>query len=464
MKYLTNKGILQACLVSISMVGFVSEMIASEKKMFEEVVESDLIVGRDTLLPSAWSYDECLERAVATNTDIRQTLLSILQADEDVASAKDAWLPSVDFSTNHGYTNYPVPGKGAKGNIYNSNYGVNASWTVWEGNARKYRLESAKLVRQQQQLAGEEIVKDLQLGILQAYLNILYSEEAINIASKTLEVSTSQTERMRKLVESGRESKVDLAQIESQMAQDQYNLIRAESDLATNKMNLKKLLVLGLDYDLNVVHVDFPDSEVTAPLLPMGETYLTATRWLPGLKSNTLSAEIYANDVKIAQANSAPNIALQGGVGTGYTTGGRDWGYQMGHGLNENIGLSLSLPIYDGNKTKRAVAKARLASMEADISREQLLNDLSQTIESLYIDAQNAQAKYKSGIVQLEAMEETARLVDRQFELGLVNPLELLTAHNNLLNARLEQLQNKYMAILASKTIGFYATQKVSLP
>ncbi len=464
MKYLTNKGILQACLVSISMAGFVSEMIASEKKMFEEVVESDLIVGRDTLLPSAWSYDECLERAVATNTDIRQTLLSILQADEDVASAKDAWLPSVDFSTNHGYTNYPVPGKGAKGNIYNSNYGVNASWTVWEGNARKYRLESAKLVRRQQQLAGEEIVKDLQLGILQAYLNILYSEEAINIASKTLEVSTSQTERMRKLVESGRESKVDLAQIESQMAQDQYNLIRAESDLATNKMNLKKLLVLGLDYDLNVVHVDFPDSEVTAPLLPMGETYLAATRWLPGLKSNTLSAEIYANDVKIAQANSAPNIALQGGVGTGYTTGGRDWGYQMGHGLNENIGLSLSLPIYDGNKTKRAVAKAKLASMEADISREQLLNDLSQTIESLYIDAQNAQAKYKSGIVQLEAMEETARLVDRQFELGLVNPLELLTAHNNLLNARLEQLQNKYMAILASKTIGFYATQKVSFP
>ena len=168
--------------------------------------------------------------------------------------------------------------------------------------------------------------------------------------------------------------------------------------------------------------------------------------------------------MKIAKATSAPNISLQGGIGTGYTTGGRDWGYQMGHGLNENIGVSLSIPVYDGNKTKRAVAKARLASMEAEISRDQILNDLAQTIESLYIDAANARAKYNSGIVQLEAMDETSRLVDRQFELGLVNPLELLTAHNNLLNARLEQLQNKYMAILSAKTIEFYATRQVSLP
>ena len=69
-----------------------------------------------------------------------------------------------------------------------------------------------------------------------------------------------------------------------------------------------------------------------------------------------------------------------------------------------------------------------------------------------------------SGQTQLEATGLTADLVNRQFELGLVNPLELLTAHNNLLNARLEMLQNKYMAILANKTITYYATTQISLP
>ena len=269
---------------------------------------------------------------------------------------------------------------------------------------------------------------------------------------------------MRRLVESGRQSKVDLAQIESQMAQDQYNLVQAEGNLSTNKMTLKKLLSLGLEYDIKITSLSFDDEDVTAPLLPMLQTYELAQLWLPDLKENEVSKEIYSNDVDIARATSSPNVSLQGGLASGYTTGGKDWGYQMGHRFNDNINLALSIPIYDGNKKKRAVAKAKLAALEADISREQLLNELSQIVENLYIQSDNARAKFISGKAQLEAMQETSRLVDRQFELGLVNPLELLTAHNNLLNARLEQLQNKYMAILASKTIHFYATQEVSMP
>jgi outer membrane protein TolC len=65
--------------------------------------------------------------------------------------------------------------------------------------------------------------------------------------------------------------------------------------------------------------------------------------------------------------------------------------------------------------------------------------------------------------VQLESAELTSELVNRQFELGDVNAVELLTAHNNLLNARLELLQSKYMAILSNKTIQYYATQSVNI-
>ena len=52
-------------------------------------------------------------------------------------------------------------------NTYGSSYGINANWTVWEGNVRKYRLESSKILQRQQALAGEDVVKTLKLGILQ---------------------------------------------------------------------------------------------------------------------------------------------------------------------------------------------------------------------------------------------------------------------------------------------------------
>ena len=411
-----------------------------------------------------WTYERCVAHAVENSTEIRRNILATLQADESVGSAKDAWLPSVGFSTSHNFANYPSREQGAKNNLYNSSYGINAAWTVWEGNVRKHRLQSAKLLRQQQELTGEDLIKNLKLNILQAYLDILYAKEAVEIAQKTLEVSSSQTERARRLMESGRTSKVDYAQIESQNAQDIYNVEQSLANLSSARMNLKKLLMLGLNDSIETADITFPDTEVLTPLPSRQTVYDFAASWLPGFKSNELNKEIYANDIKIAKAGYMPSITLQGGVSTGYNNGGDGWGTQMRHGFNENVGVTLSVPIYDGNATNRAVAKAKLAAMDYDITRDELYEDLSRTIENLYIEARNARAKYNAGITRLEATELTATLVDRQFELGLVNPLELLTAHNNLLNARLEQLQNKYMAILANKTINYYATTEVSLP
>ncbi|MDE6291536.1 MAG: TolC family protein [Muribaculaceae bacterium] len=410
-----------------------------------------------------WTFDDCVEWATSNNTAIRRTMLNIQTARQDYLSAKDAWLPTVGFTTNQNLTNYPSPVAGRNGNSYGSTYNIGVSWTAWEGNVRKYRQESAKILERQQALSGDDVIKTLKLGILESYLNIMYAAEAVSIAQQTLEVSTAQAERTLRLTEAGKSSQVDYAKMESQRAQDTYNLTQAKSNYESSKMALKKILELGIDYELQVADVTFPDSDVIAPLPDPLDVYNIAASWLPTIKSNELSKEIYANDIKIAKAGKLPNIALQGGLSTGYNSGGSGWTSQMGHNFNENIGLSLSVPIFDGNSTKRAVAKAHIAEQEYDIAKKELLDNLSQTIESLYIDATNAQARYNAGISQLNAMKLTDDLVNRQFELGYVNPLELLTAHNNLLNARLELLQSKYMAILAEKTINYYATQDVEI-
>lgn len=424
----------------------------------------EVIAPPPSATPEVWTFDDCLSWALANNTDMRRTMLNILTARQDVLSAKDAWLPTVDFSTSQNFTNYPSPESNRNSNTYGSSYNIGASWTVWDGNVRKYRTESARLFEQQQALAGDDVAKTLKLSVLEAYLNIMYAEEAVTIAEQTLEVSTSQAQRALKLSEAGRMSRVEYAQLESQRAQDAYNLTQAQSSFESARLALKKILTLSLDYDLRVAQVNFPDNEVLAPLPDRLDVYDMAASWLPELRSNELSKEIYSNDVKIAKAGYLPSISLQGGLGTGYSSGSNSgWASSMGHNFNENVGLTLRVPIFDGNATKRAVAKARLSEMEYDLNRKALLDNLSQTIESLYIDATNSRAKYEAGLARLEAVELTDSLVNRQFELGYVNPLDLLTAHNNLLNSRLELLQCKYMAILTGKTINFYATQEMNM-
>lgn len=416
-------------------------------------------------LPEIWTYDDCVKWAIANNIDIRSTMLSVLEAEENIGFAKDAYLPYIGFSTNQSFTNYPSPSFGQSKNSYNSSYNINVSWTIWEGNARKYRLEANKLAKLQQYLYGDDIVKNLRLGILQAYLNILYSAETVDIAKKSLEVSSAQAERTKRLMETGKTSRVDYAQIESQKAQDEYNLVQAQSSYASAKVALKNLLNLGLDYDLKIKEESFPDSMVNELLPSKTEIFNIAVNWLPQFKSNELSKSIYDYNIKIARSTYFPSISLNGGLGSGYNSSGSfSWGTQIKNFFNENVGVSFSVPIYDGNATRRAVNIAKLQALEYDLNKIQLQNELSQTIENLYIENDNAKAKYLSGLTQLEATTLSADLVDRQFELGLVNPLELLTAHNNLLNARLELLQSKYMAILSNKTINFYATTQISIP
>lgn len=419
----------------------------------------------ETNQQTVWSYYDCVEWAKAHNVDLRKLQLEVSQSEVDVKSAKDAWLPTVDFSMNHGYSNYPSPQEGQKSNSYSSSYGINAGWTIWDGNKRKYQIESSEILLQERELAAESQIDDLEIGILQAYLNILYNKEAIEIAKQTLEVSTFQAERTKKLTDSGRLSKVEYAQIESQRAQDVYSVVQAESSYASAKMNLKKILELGLSDDLSIAELEFSDDLVMVALPGKEEVYKYACSWNPQIKSNDLNATVLENDIKVAKAGYLPKIGLTAGVGTGYGTNVKGgWGTQMENSLNENIGISFSIPIFDGNSTKRSVAKARLSSLEGELTDEQLRNELSQTIENLYIEARSSQAKYISGLKQVESAELTAELVDRQFDLGLVNPLELLTAHNDLLNARLSLLQSKYMAILSIKMIEFYATQTITLP
>lgn len=416
-------------------------------------------------MPKIWSFQDCIDWAIANNIDIRRTMLSILESDESISQAKDAYLPSFNFSTSHSMGNYPFPQAGQNSTSYNSSYSLNGSWTIWEGNIRKYRLESSKLIKEQQRLAGEDVVKNLELGILQAYLNIMYAAEAVEIAKQSLEVSTAQAVRAKRLMENGKTSKVDYMQFESQKAQDEYTLTQAKNSYLSSKVTLKNILNLGLDYDLEIQEINFDNSSVTSPLPAKTTVFNLAAAWLPQFRSNELNKSIYEYNLKIAKAGYLPSVAMSAGIGTGYNSGNYGgWGSQMKNFLNDNVGISLSIPIWDGNSTKRQIAIAKLQALQYDLNKTDLYNELSQTIENLFIESENARARYSTGLAQLEATTLTSQLTDRQFELGYVNPLELLTAHNNLLNARLELLQSKFMAILANKTIDYYTTTSVSLP
>lgn len=415
-------------------------------------------------LPKNWTYEECVAYAKSHNISLQQSVLTKQSGSYDLEAAKAQWFPTLDFSTSQGFVNYPRPADGITKNSYTGQYGLNAGWTIYNGGKRENTIKQQELTEEVNSLAVEEIHNNLETEILVCYLQILYARDAIDIAKKTCEVSKAQKERAEQLMNAGKMSKVDYIQLESQYLTDEYNVVTAEGTYNTQKLALKKLLELGIDVDMELPGLEFDETQVLQPLPDKVTVYNTAIAWLPDVKSLSVEGDISDINVKIAKAGYAPTISLNGSVGTSNGSGtGYSFGNQLLNGLNEQIGVTLSIPILDNKTNKTNVAKAKIEKMNTTLNYQSKLNDIAQTIESYYIEAQNAQAKYVSGKKQLQSAELTDELTNEQFKLGMVNTLDLLSSHNTLLSARQELLQSKYMAILNIKMLDFYQNKGITL-
>ena len=423
-----------------------------------------------TLIPSlfliaraeTWNYDTCVEYARAHSIDLQKARLSEISSGYDLEEAKAQWEPTLDFATSHGFTNTPW-GSGDR-NMYNSSYGLNAGWTVWNGGARESSIRQSRIKTEIDRLNTGDIFRTLETDLLKVYINILYAREAIGIYEEAVKLSRAQADRARQLMEAGKLSKVDYAQLNSQYEQDRYQLVNAQGTYDTRRMELKQLLELGLDADITLETVDWSASQVLAQLPPVDESYRLAVATdlrIRGLEAQMESADL---EVAIAKAGRMPRIALNAGVGTGYSAPGGAFGTSLKQAWNETVGLTLSIPILDNRKTKTAVARANVARLDAQLDIDHRQTELAQTVENWYIDTRSAQARYSAAVTQLESAKLTDELTNEKFTLGYVNTIELMTAHNSYVEALHTLLQAKYMAMLGQKMIEYYRDAKVALP
>ncbi|HAB40739.1 MAG TPA: transporter [Porphyromonadaceae bacterium] len=409
-----------------------------------------------------WTYSDCVEYAREHNISLQKSRLTELSSEYTLEESKAQWEPTLDFATTHSVSNYPW--KEITKNSYNSSYGLNAGWTVWNGGQRENTIKQSKLRTEINRLTTGQMMRTLETDLLQVYINILYAKESIGIYKEAAKVSLAQSERARELMEAGKISRVDYAQLNSQYEQDKYALVNAQSTYDSRLMELKQLLELGIETEIRLADVEWDAAQVLAALPPIAESYRMALDTDLRIKALEIEKSSSDLDIAIAKAGRMPKISLNAGVGTGYYAPGDAFGSSMKKGLNESLGLTLSIPIFDNKKTKTAVAQARVANLNAQLDINQRQTDIAQLVENWYIDTQSAQSRYSAAETQLESARLSDELTNERFNLGYVNTVELMTAHNSYIEARHTVLQAKYMAMLGQKMVEFYRNATVTLP
>ncbi|WP_293716966.1 TolC family protein [uncultured Parabacteroides sp.] len=426
-------------------------------------------------MPKQWKLRDCIDYALEHNITIRRNRINVESTQEDVKTAKADFLPSLSGNVSQRIVNRPNSASGtiiSGDNIttsesktsYNGSYGIDANWTVYNGSKRVNTVKQQQLNTRMAELTVDQSENSIEESITQLYVQILYSAEAVKVNESTLEVSRKEFERGQALFDAGSIASSDLAQLEAQVSNDNYQLVTSQTTLQNYKLQMKQLLELDGDFEMNLYLPQLDDSSVLIPLPTKDDVYQTALNLRPEIESGKLNIEASDMNIKIARAGYIPTLSLSAGIGT-TNANGSDFSFseQVKQNWNNSLGLTLSIPIFDKRQTKSAINKAKLQRQTSQLDLMDEQKTLYKTIESLWLSANSAQQQYVAATQKLKSTQASYALVSEQFNLGMKNTVELLTEKNNLLSAQQETLQAKYTAILNAGLLRFYQGEEINL-
>lgn len=429
-----------------------------------------------------WTLEECINYAFENNLTIKQTILNVESANQDLLQSKLNIAPSLNASTsqNFGWGRAPDP----QTNIYATQhtqrtfFNINSEVTLFNGLQQVNSVRKAQFDYLASKYDSDRIRNDISLNIAASYLSILFNIELVNNAQRQVDMSREQIERTRKQVEAGAVAKGSLYDIEAQEAADEANLINAKNNLMLAYLDLMQLLDLESSTDFDI---DKPILDITGTptLLPAEMIYNKSVMIMPEIKSAEYRLESAGRTVALSQGARSPRIFASGSLGTLYSDQIRDivnnpgeipeygdvksFSNQFKDNRDGSLVFGLSIPIFNGYRVSTNIKKSKIYYENVNLELEIEKNRLRKNIETAYADALGAYKTYISNQKSVNAFTESFKYTEEKFNVGMVNSTDYNVVKIQLANAESDLASSKFNYIFKVKILDFYLGKSMTL-
>lgn len=410
-----------------------------------------------------WGLDSCMAYAVEHATDVKREVVNARQRKQDYQKAVTDFLPSVAGGVQGQYAwgRNIDPETNTYNHVttFNNYYQLYASLNVFDGFATINAFKQAKLARAYSTTAMQKVRDDKAIDVMQKFVDAAYAEASIQLASDKLAESKRLLGKMQRLYELGEKGRPDVVQMESQVAEDEYNLTHQKHVAQQCLLTLKSAMNFPVEEELRLVtngkqvNESFPINHET-----VYQNFLNAS---PDVKSAEYEVEKARYDYKIAKGRLLPSLSLSGGISTNFyrnlSQGGQYEGFasQFRNNRGEYLALTLSIPIYD-NAAWHSVKKARNDWQLAQVNLEETKRKLHDHIAQAVMDAEG----YAKELYQMNKKVASDSLAyymsSRKFEEGMLSTFDLHTAAQTLLESRIKQLQMQMLLVIKQRLVDYY--------
>ena len=420
----------------------------------------------------SWSLDDCMKYAVEHATEVKREVVNARQRKQDYQHAVAGFLPTVTGGVQGQYAwgRNIDPETNTYNNVttFNNYYQLYAELNVFDGFATINALKQAKLSRDYSATAMQKIQDDRAIDVMQKYVDAAYAEASIRIASEKLNESKRMLAKMKRLYELGEKGRPDVVQMESQVAEDEYNLTHQENVAKQSLLALKSAMNFPVDEELKILINEEQNLKLTSDnkeVPESGVNYETVYQGFqnisPDLKSAEYEVERARYDYKIAKGRLLPSLSLGGGISTNYyknlSQKGQYDGFasQFRNNQGEYLALTLSIPIYNSDRW-HSVKKARNDWQLAQVNLEETRRKLHDQIAQAVMDAEGY-AKELHQMQKKVASDSLAyHMSSRKFEEGMLSTFDLHTAAQTLLESRIKELQMQLLLIIKQRLVAYY--------
>ncbi|MBR4133497.1 MAG: TolC family protein [Bacteroidales bacterium] len=409
-----------------------------------------------------WTLPQCIDHALENNLSVKQSGLNVEQKEIDLNSAENDRLPSLsgsagqNFSFGRGLT---ADNTYANTNTTNTSFSVGAQVPVFNGFQIKHNIELSKLNLAAATADLEKAKDDIRVAVAQAYVQILYDMEILDVAKSQVEIDSLQVVRLTEMAANGKASRAEVSAQEASLAQSRVSATQAGNNLSLAVLDLTQLLELPSPEGFHIARPSVEGLE-TAMLMDPEAIYADAVQVKPAVKAEEIRLDQTLKNIDLAKSSFLPSLSLSGGLGTNYYTssGYPSSGFadQIKNNFSQYIGLNLNIPIFSHFSNRNQVRNARLSYSNQEIMLDNTRKTLYKEIQQAYYNAVGSQAKYRSSQVAAASAEDAFELAQAKYENGKSGITEFNEAKARYMSAESDLVQARYEYLYQSKILDFY--------
>ena len=446
---------------------------------------------------TSWTLKQCIDSAIVNNFNLRLSANNIEINRINYKQSKNNLLPAVNANLsealNVGRIINPSTYQYETGTAWTTSGSIGFTQNLFSGLQLLNAIKQNELIHESSRFDLEDARFNLTISIINAYLQVLYTGEAIRIARNQVSADSTQLQTTSDMVYVGKKTESDLLQIRSQLTADRYSVVSANSQWKLTKVNLQQLINIPISEAFDVDY-GTPVEPPRKALDDINTVFSQSLAFQPIIRSYALKTKSLNYAIRAAKGAYYPQLLLKGSISTDYYSAARQTsttytptlqnigflqsdpsqlvsgyvpvatnhvnGYPFGNQLSDNmngtLSIGMSIPILNYLQVRNNVKRQQVNLSNARLNEELVRVNLRKTLEQVYVNAENSAAQFSSANEEVEANKAAYDISVVKYKEGKLIATDLIVIKNSYIKAQSDLLQAKYALLFNDRILDYY--------